>query len=56
VWFNADLPYRVRMVTHNDVTSADVDEALLRIAEAVKNRRKAALREEKDEPDGAFRR
>lgn len=38
VWFNADLPYRVRMVTHRDVTSADVDEALLCIAEAVKKR------------------
>jgi threonine aldolase len=38
VWFNADLPYRVRMVTHNDVTAADVDEALTRIAEAVRNR------------------
>ncbi|MGI6667059.1 MAG: low-specificity L-threonine aldolase [Bacillota bacterium] len=38
VWFNADLPYRVRMVTHNDVTRADVEEALVRITEAVKNR------------------
>jgi threonine aldolase len=39
VLFNADLPYRVRMVTHHDVTANDIDEALARIAEAVKNRR-----------------
>lgn len=38
VLFNADLPYRVRMVTHHDVTAADIDEALERIAYAVKNR------------------
>lgn len=38
VWFNADLPFRVRLVTHHDVTTADIDEALVRFAEAVKNR------------------
>jgi len=38
VWFNADLPYRVRLVTHNDVSTADIDEALGRFAEAVKSR------------------
>jgi len=35
VLFNADLPYRVRLVTHHDVTTADIDEALDRFAEAV---------------------
>lgn len=39
VLFNADLPYRVRMVTHHDVTSEDIDEALERIREAVASRR-----------------
>lgn len=38
VWFNADLPYRVRLVTHHDVTTADIDDGLARFAEAVKNR------------------
>ena len=38
VWFNADLPYRVRLVTHNDVSTTDIDEALGRFAEAVKSR------------------
>lgn len=38
VLFNADLPYRVRLVTHNDVTAEDIDEAVLRIKKAVKER------------------
>lgn len=38
VWFNADLPFRCRLVTHHDVTMADIDEALDRFAEAVKSR------------------
>ena len=38
VWFNADLPYRVRLVTHNDVSTAAIDDALGRFAEAVKSR------------------
>ncbi|QUL98079.1 MAG: low-specificity L-threonine aldolase [Candidatus Fermentithermobacillus carboniphilus] len=37
VLFNADLPYRVRMVTHNDVTAEDIDEAIRRIAFAVES-------------------
>jgi threonine aldolase len=39
VWFNADLPYRVRLVTHHDVTTADIDEALDRFAEVAKSRK-----------------
>lgn len=39
VWFNADLPYRVRLVTHHDVTTADIDEALERFAEVAKSRK-----------------
>jgi len=36
VLFNADLPYRVRMVTHHDVSRGDVEEAVRLIGEAVK--------------------
>jgi threonine aldolase len=39
VWFNADLPYRVRLVTHHDVSTADIDDGLDRFAEAAKSRR-----------------
>lgn len=40
VWFNFDLPYRVRLVTHHDVTASDVDDALDRFTEAVKSVKK----------------
>jgi len=36
VWFNADLPFRVRLVTHHDVSAGDIDEALDRFATAAK--------------------
>ena len=39
VLFNADLPFRVRLVTHHDVSTSDIDEALDRFATAVKKAR-----------------
>jgi len=33
---NASLPYTVRMVTHHDVNSQDIDEAVSRIRAAIK--------------------
>jgi threonine aldolase len=33
---NASLPYTVRMVTHHDVTSCDIDEAVSRMRDALK--------------------
>ncbi len=35
VLFNPSLPYKVRMVTHNGVSSGDVDEAVRRIREVI---------------------
>jgi len=35
VLFNATFPYKVRLVTHHDVTTEDIDEAIRRISEAV---------------------
>ncbi len=35
VWFNADLPYRVRLVTHHDVPKEDCEEGIRRFTEAV---------------------
>ncbi len=34
--FNPSLPYKVRMVTHHDVSSEDIEEAIRRIKEALK--------------------
>lgn len=36
VLFNASLPYKVRMVTHHDVSSEDIDEAIERIKDALR--------------------
>ncbi len=36
VLFNASLPYKVRMVTHHDVSSEDIDEAINRTKDALK--------------------
>lgn len=40
VWFNADLPYRVRIVTHHDVSREDCEEGIRRFREALKELRK----------------
>ena len=36
VLVNPSLPYVVRMVTHHDVTSSDIDEAVSRVRDALK--------------------